>query len=198
MRLNEREFSQLPPHLKALFRKLPNPGREEVLALFPSARSAGNYPSDSWGTGEGTTYASKKPQGQLYADSGSAARFFAEFPFTDDDRRAFYTTKADDADRAGSRHPTVKPVDLMQWLARLITPPGGTILDPFAGTGTTGVAAYREGFRAVLIEREAEYQADIARRMDMETMGPAGRRHAIAKAQPERSRRADHADLFGD
>jgi DNA modification methylase len=45
----------------------------------------------------------------------------------------------------------------MRWLVRLITPPGGTILDPFAGTGTTGAAAIREGFDAVLIEREPEY-----------------------------------------
>jgi hypothetical protein len=70
-------------------------------------------------------------------------------------------------DRLGSKHPTVKPLDLMQYLCRLVTPPGGTILDPFAGTGTTGEAAWREGFRAILIEREAEYQADIARRMDL-------------------------------
>ena len=53
----------------------------------------------------------------------------------------------------------------MRWLVRLITPPGGTILDPFAGTGTTGAAAIREGFDAVLIEREPEYVADIHRRL---------------------------------
>ena len=62
-------------------------------------------------------------------------------------------------------HPTTKPVKLMRWLVRLITPPGGVCLDPFAGTGTTGEAAWREGFSAILIEREAEYQADIERRM---------------------------------
>jgi DNA modification methylase len=63
----------------------------------------------------------------------------------------------------------VKPVDLMQWLCRLVCPKGGTVLDPFAGTGTTGEAAWREGMRAILIEREPEYQADIARRMDLAT-----------------------------
>lgn len=62
-------------------------------------------------------------------------------------------------------HPTIKPVDLMRWLTRLVTPPGGTILDPFAGSGTTGMAAMAEGFSAVLIEREAEYIADIQRRI---------------------------------
>jgi site-specific DNA-methyltransferase (adenine-specific) len=52
----------------------------------------------------------------------------------------------------------------MQWLCRLITPPGGTILDPFAGSGTTGIAAQREGFNAILCEREADYIEDIMRR----------------------------------
>lgn len=79
--------------------------------------------------------------------------------------RFFYSAKASKADRAGSKHPTVKPVSLMQWLARLITPPGGTVLDPFAGSGTTGTACRLEGFNVVLIEREAEYIADIRRRL---------------------------------
>lgn len=56
-------------------------------------------------------------------------------------------------------HPTVKPVALMAYLCRLVTPPGGTVLDPFAGSGTTGVAAVREGFEFIGIEREAEYAA---------------------------------------
>jgi hypothetical protein len=68
--------------------------------------------------------------------------------------RFFYTAKADAGDRIGSKHPTVKPVDLMQWLVRLITPPGGLVLEPFAGSGTTGEAAFREGMRCVMIERE--------------------------------------------
>lgn len=85
-------------------------------------------------------------------DSGSAARFF-------------YSAKASKADRAGSKHPTVKPIELKRWLSRLITPPGGTVLDPFAGSGTTGAACVAEGFRAILCEREAEYVADIRRRL---------------------------------
>ena len=54
-------------------------------------------------------------------------------------------------------HPTVKPTDLMAWLCRLVTPPGGIVLDPFAGSGSTLVAAKREGFQYIGIEREAEY-----------------------------------------
>ena len=56
-----------------------------------------------------------------------------------------------------NRHPTVKPTELMAWLVRLVTPPGGTVLDPFAGSGSTLVAAKREGFSYVGIEREEEY-----------------------------------------
>jgi DNA modification methylase len=62
-----------------------------------------------------------------------------------------------------NRHPTVKPTDLMAWLVRLITPPGGVVLDPFAGSGSTCVAARREGFFFIGIERELEY-VEIARK----------------------------------
>lgn len=61
------------------------------------------------------------------------------------------------AEEIANYHPTVKPIDLMRWLCRLITPPGGTVLDPFTGSGTTGCGAVLEGFRFVGIEREAEY-----------------------------------------
>ncbi len=67
--------------------------------------------------------------------------------------------------RLGTKHPTVKPIGLMRWLVRLVTPPGGTCLDPFAGSGTTGMACLAEGFDCILIELEAEYIADIRRRI---------------------------------
>lgn len=118
-------------------------------------------------------------------DEGSAARYF-------------YTAKADGDDRLGSGHPTVKPVDLMRWLCRLLTPPGGTILDPFSGTGTTGEAAFREGFSAVLIEREEEYRTDIARRMGLVLSGRESRRAAGAKAKAaRRNEEPDLGPLFG-
>lgn len=79
--------------------------------------------------------------------------------------RFFYSAKANAADRFGSKHPTVKPVDLIAYLCRLITPPGGRVLDMFAGSGTTATACLREGFSAILIEREAEYVNDINRRI---------------------------------
>lgn len=79
--------------------------------------------------------------------------------------RFFYSAKADAGDRLSSKHPTVKPVDLMRWLVRMVTPSGGIVLDPFAGSGTTGMACIAEAKRCVMIEREAEYVADINRRI---------------------------------
>lgn len=77
--------------------------------------------------------------------------------------RFFYCAKANKRDRGeGNDHPTVKPADLMAYLCRLVTPPGGVVLDPFMGSGSTGKAAVREGFRFIGIEREAEY-LEIAR-----------------------------------
>ena len=83
--------------------------------------------------------------------------------------RFFYTAKASGRDRVkvdGQGHPTVKPVDLMRWLVRLVTPPGGTVLDPFAGSGTTLEAAIAEGFKAVGVEREPDYLRIIQARLD--------------------------------
>jgi DNA modification methylase len=143
-------------------------GSEEVVGAFPETA-----PSNVGDRAGGCKFFmggdSRDSAVSGFGDSGSAARFF-------------YTAKADADDRLGSKHPTVKPLDLMQWLVRLVTPPGGLVLDPFAGTGTTGEAAFREGFRAVLIEREAEYQADIRRRMSLVLGGPDERRRESIKA----------------
>ena len=72
---------------------------------------------------------------------------------------------------AANHHPTVKPVALMRWLVRLVTPPGGLVLDPFAGSGSTGVACVLEGLRFAGIEQDAEY-AEIARRRVAHAAGP--------------------------
>jgi site-specific DNA-methyltransferase (adenine-specific) len=78
--------------------------------------------------------------------------------------RFFYTAKASRSERGeANTHPTVKPIALMRWLVRLVCPPNGLVLDPFNGSGSTGVAALAEGMRYVGCEREAEY-VEIARR----------------------------------
>lgn len=82
--------------------------------------------------------------------------------------RFFYTAKAGTHERPrvdGVAHPTVKPVDLMRWLVRLVTPPGGTVLEPFAGSGTTAEACVIEGFHCIAIEREADYLPLIVQRL---------------------------------
>lgn len=107
--------------------------------------------------------------------------------------RFFYSAKADAEDRMGSKHPTVKPVDLMQWLCRMVTPPGGLLLDPFAGSGSTGEAAMRDGMRAILCEREPDYQADIKERIRLAEEGPLARRARAAKPARDAG-----ADLFAN
>ena len=65
----------------------------------------------------------------------------------------------------GVAHPTVKPLDLMRWLVRLVTPPGGVVLDPFAGSGTTAEACIVEGFRCIAIELTDDYLPLIVARL---------------------------------
>jgi DNA modification methylase len=158
-------------------------GSDEVVGLFPEANSARangnpnnpkrgtNHIATSYGQGDGkTTYD--------YRDTGSAARFFycAKANKADRDEgceglpqtvRACgpeghtknATAKSGELQRLprGNHHPTVKPTDLMRYLCRLVTPPGGTVLDPFMGSGSTGKAAALEGFKFIGIERDPEY-----------------------------------------
>src|SRR5690606_28945352 len=84
--------------------------------------------------------------------------------------RFFYVAKASRSERTmggkvENNHPTVKPIKLMRYLCRLVTPPGGTVLDPFAGSGTTLLAAIQEGFSCIGIEKEPEYCEIIRQRM---------------------------------
>jgi site-specific DNA-methyltransferase (adenine-specific) len=145
-------------------------GSPEVLECFPQTTS-GKPGIMRKGRNDGACLGaeSRPPGTQMsgFGDSGSAARFFPTAAPTEEERRLFYSGKANSTDRAGSHHPTVKPVALMRWLCRLVTPPSGLILDPFAGSGTTGKAALAEGFDVVLIEQVAEYVSDIRRRLEM-------------------------------
>lgn len=126
-------------------------GSDEVLAGFPDTKGGFAVRRNSGGNTFGGDKA-KPPMDDLgYGDTGSAARFF-------------YCAKADKDDRGeGNMHPTVKPGDLMRYLIRMVTPPGGTVLDPFMGSGSTLLAADREGFNAIGVELNPEY-AEMARR----------------------------------
>lgn len=94
-----------------------------------------------------------------YGDTGGASRYFPVFRYE-------AKAGASERPRIGSvAHPTVKPLNLMRWLVRLVTPPGGTVLEPFAGSGTTAEACVIEGFRCIAIEREADYLPLIMSRL---------------------------------
>ena len=109
---------------------------------------------------------------------GGASRFFKVI---EHDAPFMYCAKAPKSERPvvdGVAHSTVKPVTLMRWLVRMVTPPGGTVLDPFAGSGTTLEAAMLEGFNVVGIEREADYLPLIQARIDRATAELAARAEA--------------------
>jgi site-specific DNA-methyltransferase (adenine-specific) len=151
-------------------------GSDEVVELFPEAKGKigmkilSDFTFSVGGKVEGAKFASQAGLG----DSGSAARFFYCAKASKRDRNEGldgFDTKEIHRYGAGigegltpnapaldkNHHPTVKPTDLMQYLCRLITPPNGTILDPFLGSGSTGKAAMYEGFNFVGIELTQEY-----------------------------------------
>jgi site-specific DNA-methyltransferase (adenine-specific) len=124
-------------------------GSDEVTGLFPVTSSGEIKVSHLRATSKTkSAYSQRDALPETYpASSGSAARFF-------------YCAKASKVDRDdGNHHPTVKPTDLMRYLCRLVTQPGGTVLDPFCGSGSTGKAAVMEGFQFVGIELNPEYAA---------------------------------------
>jgi len=117
-----------------------------------------------------------------FGDSGGASRFFLNVPIEGEDTERFlYCAKAPKRERdieGVGKHPTQKPVALMRWLVRLITPEGGTVLDPFMGSGTTGVACIQEGRDFIGIEREEEYMeiAEARIRRQEQTLFSEGKR----------------------
>jgi site-specific DNA-methyltransferase (adenine-specific) len=160
-------------------------GSDEVLAVFPETKSGSGIKNPVGRQGLGWKCSSNwRDSGYQEGSSGSAARFFycAKASKTDRDEgceeleegRGFdkntsqriahrnpemgtvtYTEYSPSVRHNG--HPTVKPTTLMRYLCRLVTPPGGTVLDPFAGSGSTGKAAVLEGFNVLGIEQDAEY-----------------------------------------
>ena len=153
-------------------------GSDEVVGLFPDTKSGGgkkgNVKNGTGMFGSGKAFETE----YVKPDSGSASRFFYCAKASKSERNQgleeFEEEKVSDgrekeADNAFQRgktmrantHPTIKPIKLMQYLVRLITPKGGTVLDPYIGSGSTGIGAKLEGFDFIGIEREQEY-CDIA------------------------------------
>lgn len=166
-------------------------GSDEVLALFPQSTAPGRFPKNSGGIGTTSGIYGKaigRDQQERELDTGSAARFFYCAKASREDREegingtkklfgmsgaaAAAAARGDHYDNGDGGvnkttlrhniHPTVKPTDLMAYLCRLVTPAGGTVLDPFMGSGSTGKAAMREGFHFIGIDLSAEY-IEIAR-----------------------------------
>ena len=157
----EKEMSHYNPDSGRWPANIVHDGSEEVLGVFPvtgasSASMRGELHGRIYGNGKG---ASGSDSMRGHDDNGgSASRFF-------------YCAKASPSERGpGNNHPTVKPIALMRYLCRLVTPPGGVVLDPFAGSGTTAIGARLEGFRAVLCEREASYLPIITGRLGCEVV----------------------------
>ena len=138
-------------------------GSDEVLAGFPETGASKSsfrglqHSGKHAGTCDGGNIKDGTNTRRGHNDNGgSAARFF-------------YCPKASKADRdEGNVHPTVKPTALMAYLCRLITPAGGTVLDPFMGSGSTGKAAVREGFDFIGCELDADYHAIATARIEAE------------------------------
>lgn len=159
-------------------------GSDDVVALFPEAGKSkrGFTPANSENAGSTTFIANQWKTGAHFGDSGSAARFFYCAKTSKRDRNEGldgFEAKRDHDGRAEGKvggdnprnrtnaeklnhHPTVKPTSLMQYLVRMVTPPGGTVLDPFMGSGSTGKACVYEGFNFIGIDQSAEY-VEIAR-----------------------------------
>jgi site-specific DNA-methyltransferase (adenine-specific) len=187
-------------------------GSAEVVALFPanagaSAPVRGTEPSSVTDAIYGK-FAGRVP-GQFYDDSGSAARFFYCAKASKSDRNEGcenmpvvgvsqqYGLKTSVDAREGrtegertnteraNTHPTVKPTDLMAYLVRLVTPPGGVVLDPFMGSGSTGKAAMREGFRFIGAELSPDYLAIAEARIASEQAKATARAEAAKVAAPQ-------------
>lgn len=147
-------------------------GSDEVLAAFPANAGAAapvKGTEESAASTGNVTGKRARVNGAFHADSGSAARFFYCAKASRKDRNeglqdpgpqfqhGATLRKVENTDTKGNNHPTVKPTDLMAYLCRLVTPPGGIVLDPFMGSGSTGKAAMREGFGFIGMEMDPDY-----------------------------------------
>lgn len=138
---------------------------DEVAEMFPVTKGARPFVGDGRPVDTNQVgWSYKRVGSERCDDSGSATRMFPKFP------RLKYCPKTSGNDRndgldSRSTHPTVKPTELMRWLCRLVTPPGGTVLDPFMGSGSTGRGAVLEGFSFVGCELDPAYAATAEARI---------------------------------
>jgi site-specific DNA-methyltransferase (adenine-specific) len=138
-------------------------GSDEVVACFPESKSTANVRRNKSKTGVHGIYNEYEAQDSHgYADDGSAARFF---------KSILYYSKASKAERnkgVNNFHTTVKPVKLMEYLIEMVTPENGTVLDPFMGSGTTGVACVNLKRNFIGIELDKDYFEICKKRINNE------------------------------
>jgi site-specific DNA-methyltransferase (adenine-specific) len=123
-------------------------------------RSEQNVWTDNNSGMKADMFADADPKGRFPSNVMHDGSCVVEDVFPDVSSRYFYTAKTNQAERnagANNTHPTVKPVELMRYLVRLVTPKAGLVLDPFMGSGSTGMAAREEEFKFIGIEKEEEY-----------------------------------------
>ena len=147
---DQRDQRVFEPHASGRWpANLIHDGSDEVVAAFPQAPG---QQGDLKETGR------PRPSSGRFGDMAPPHAHAARIESDKSAARFFYCAKASKSDRdADNVHPTVKPTDLMRYLCRLVTPPGGVVLDPFMGSGSTGKAALLEGFKFVGIERDPAY-----------------------------------------
>lgn len=190
--ITETLYKKMPDDIKACFRQLPNPSSEEVRECFPETKSGGGNKATKnaetfLGTGFGGT------DNSLWeSDSGNASRFFKSIIYQakasknernkgcedlpQKEKRYMATANGTGETSKGmdrftiepvsNNHPTVKPIALMEYLIKMVTPKGGIILDPFAGSGSTLVAAKQNGFNYIGIELTEDYIPIIEARLN--------------------------------
>jgi DNA modification methylase len=146
-------------------------GVEGVVGGGETGRTPGSYDYSTGDTGNPRIYGDgegipKMDRREGFGDSGTYSRFFLIPKAARADREPVLTPDWFEGTGRVSTHPTVKPTALMRHLVRLVTPAGGTVLDPFLGSGTTALAAEMEGFEWIGIEREAEYVAIAEARLN--------------------------------
>lgn len=175
--VEEKLYNKMPDEIKSCFKMLPNPGSDEVVDLFPSPHGAG-FKRGGGLSKEGNSMfcGNHEGNGARFGDSGSAARFFYCAKASKSERnrgcedipekRVNYMAKANGTGEPSmdtfssmnrNNHPTVKPIALMEYLIKLVSREGHTILDPFLGSGTTGIACKKLNRHFIGIEKELEY-----------------------------------------
>ena len=186
----------MPADIQACFNQLTNPGSEEVRECFPETKSGNLKPGhggkrwseNGWGNN------GSNPLKDYGGDSGNASRFFKSIIYQakaskSERNKGCEELEEKDTKRYGdfkgteehapklninntNNHPTVKPIALMEYLIKMVTPKGGIVLDPFAGSGSTLVAAKQNGYDYIGIELTEDYIPIIKARLSLPDTNP--------------------------